>query len=255
MFWRKHPLVRSGVGHVLAGAAVVVPVVLVGLAAWTVVDLLAGVFAPAYALAARTGVEGPLLVPAVTTVIAVLGLGAIGIAVRHRYGERAVDALDRTVSRIPGVGPIYRRSRPSASGLDPEAVHDELCRTRAVVTCDADDRFTDVVLVELVDGGHVLGFVVGDAPTPIGAAADDNDLVTVHVPIAPSPTLGGHLFHLRPERLRETDLTVPNALAMLVTMGKTSEERDEADGGLTGMFNVERPENVLGEETQVREEV
>jgi uncharacterized membrane protein len=239
IFWRKHPLVRSGVGHVLAGAAVVVPVVLVGLAAWTVVDLLAGVFAPAYALAARTGVEGPLLVPAVTTVIAVLGLGAIGIAVRHRYGERAVDALDRTVSRIPGVGPIY----------------DELCRTRAVVTCDADDRFTDVVLVELVDGGHVLGFVVGDAPTPIGAAADDNDLVTVYVPIAPSPTLGGHLFHLRPERLRETDLTVPSALAMLVTMGKTSEERDEADGGLTGMFNVERPENVLGEETQVREEV
>lgn len=235
---RDHPLVRRGVGHVLAGAAALVPFVLVALAAWAVYDALVGMFGPAYALARRVGLEGPLLVPVVTTVGAVLGLGLIGVVARHRYGERAVHFLDRAVSRIPGLGPIY----------------DELSRTRSLIDRDADDRFTDVALVELVDGGHVLGFVVGEAPATVAEPVDD-DLVTVYVPIAPSPTLGGHLFHLRPERLRETELTVQGALATLVTLGRNADDRESGDGGLNEMFNARQPADASSEQVDATDGV
>lgn len=208
----------------LVGVAVVLPVALVGAIVYTTASTVFGLAARIVALGESLGLRGTVAAVALLGAAAIavpLALVGVGVAVRHRFGHRIVATVDSAFESLPAVGPIYgglRRSRDAIGG---------------------GEAFREVVRVELADGVHAMAFLVdrpdGTAPAANGAGdadstrpdrsaaealeADGDDLVTVYLPFAPNPAVGGHLLGVREGRLEPTDLSVPEAIGILVGFG------------------------------------
>jgi len=202
-----------------SGLAFFLPLVLVALVAYGLAQTMSGVVLWFGGILNRLGVQGP-----VATALAVAGvvlgvptaLVLTGSVLRHRYGDAIARVVDRTVEQIPGLGPIYA----------------ELRRSRQLFASEG-AAFREVVAVEFGHGIDALGFVVGR-----GQGADwtptTEDRVTVYIPLSPNPTVGGHLLAVREERVRETDLTVAAALAVLVTAGTS--DPDASEPPMAGLY-------------------
>jgi len=208
-------------GDLLSGAAFFLPLVLLSIVCY---GIAVGVYRTALwldGLLAAVGVEGAL-----ATALAVSGAGiaiplvlaGTGAVLRHRYGDAICGGVDRLIGRIPGLGPIYV----------------ELRRSRDLVAGGGDSPFREVVAVEFSDGVDMLGFVVGRQGGADWSTTPE-DRVTVYVPLAPNPMVGGHLLAVREERISETDLTVRAALAVLVTVGTS--DPAVSDPPLAGLYH------------------
>jgi uncharacterized membrane protein len=205
----------------LSGVAFFLPFVLLAVVCYGIARTLYGTALWLAGTLAAVGVRGTL-----ASVLAVSGalvavpvvLVGTGALLRHRYGDAVVGAVDRVIERIPGVGPIYV----------------ELRRSRQLVAGDGASAFREVVAVEFSDGIDMLGFVVGREGGADWTSTAENR-VTVYVPLSPNPTVGGHLLAVREARVRETELSVRAALAILVTVGTS--DPDVSDPPLAGLYH------------------
>jgi uncharacterized membrane protein len=202
----------------LVGLAFFLPLALLAFVLYGLSTLFIGIGARIYGILDAVGVEGPVqsvLVLAVLIALTPIVLTTTGVILRHRYGERVGDSIDRLLTKVPGVGPIYGSLR----------------RSRRVVLEDG-GGFRDVVSLELSEGVDVLAFVVGRQ----GGAdwTPDDERVTVYVPLSPNPTLSGHLLAVCDDRVTETSMTVRAALTVLVTVG--TGEPEESEPPLTGLY-------------------
>lgn len=232
----------------LRGLAVVLPIVLVALIGYWAASAAVGVAGSIVRVGASLGLEGPLAAGGLLLTVAIvvpLLLVGVGVGVRHRYGHRVVSAVDRTLATLPAVGPIYsglRRSRDAVAG--------------------GGEAFSEVVRVELAEGVHAMAFLV-DRPEAIDSGVDGasgtadartgdrvadalsgpagDDLVTVFLPFAPNPAVGGHLLGVHEDRLRDTGLSVPEGIGMLVGFGSQSggPESDPPLGTFYAQFGAE----------------
>lgn len=221
----------------LLGLAVVLPIALVGLLVYVAASAAAGVALRIVAVGESLGLHGTLaavgLLVAVAVAIPLLLLG-VGVAVRHGVGHRAVSVVDGAIVGLPAVGPIYRGLRRSRDAIAGEG-----------------EAFREVVRVELAGGVHALGFLVArpaaadageseDEPAPdstpdaedgrvarvLATDGDAEDLVTVFLPFAPNPTVGGHLLGVSEDRVRPTGLSVAEGLGILVGLGPQREDTE-----------------------------
>lgn len=190
----------------LAGLAFFLPLGLLAVLGYGLVVLLLGAVSTV-----ATGIRALGVVGVPTTALAggllLLGgpvvLVVTGLVLQYRYGELAGAAVDAVVERVPVLGPIYH----------------SLEQSRQVLT---DEGFSEVVSLELAEGVDVLAFVVGR-----GSGADwttGDRRVTVFVPLAPNPTVGGHLLAVRSGRVSRTGLGVRGALTVLATLGASRPE-------------------------------
>ncbi len=219
--------VRSPVRSILAGAAVVLPFVLIALVGWQVLLTVIGIsdwLVPLASWVGVSGLAGRFLAAGLGLSVVVVVLLVIGIVVRNRIGELAIGMIDRLVERVPLLGPIYHGLR----------------QARELVLARDSDRFEDVTLVELAGGVTVLAFVVGGANPAVRTATTD-DQVAVYVPLAPNPTVGGHMLFVSPDRLVSIDMTIPAALAAIVTLGAGPDSLDEPP--LSGLYHDRPPES------------
>lgn len=138
------------------------------------------------------------------TVVLVSLIVGVGLVARNRYGERLIDYFDALLMAVPGIGSVYKSFRRMSD---------------VVVESDA-SNFQEVVLVEFPnEGTYVMGFVTNDSPPAVEAAADEEELRTLFLPLAPNPFMGGHLTHVPTERIRSVDMTVEEGVRAIVTSG------------------------------------
>jgi len=82
------------------------------------------------------------------------------------------------------------------------------------------DRFQSVKLVEFPnDGNYALAFETNRAPDSVKSATEIDDLVTLFVPLAPNPVMGGFLVHVSRSNVFDVDMTVEEAARALITSG------------------------------------
>ncbi len=208
----------------LAGLAVVVPIALVIIVGWQLLGLLTGLLGTVTAVLGRVGITG-FAAQAVAAVVGIggllLGLLVLGAVVRNRVGRLVVARLDVTIEHVPLLGPIYRGLR----------------RAREIILQGGDDQFRRVVLVALTDDIHALGFVVGDTRADLQDALE-GDQTAVYLPLAPNPTVGGHMLVVSPSRIIETSLSFQEALAALVTLGSSADSSfDTTTTPLAGLYH------------------
>ncbi|KPN32026.1 hypothetical protein SY89_02783 [Halolamina pelagica] len=136
-----------------------------------------------------------------------------------KWGERAVNYFDYFISQIPAVGGVY-----------------ESFRQMSDVMLESDTQsFREVKLVEFPhEGAYTLGFVTTETPDTLAEPAGHPEMLTLFLPLAPNPVMGGHLVHMPADRVMDVDMTVEEGIRAIVTSGVAVEGGSQTGtGGLS----------------------
>jgi uncharacterized membrane protein len=200
----------------VTGAAVTLPLIVTLIVLGVVVDFVSKQLNPVVGLLtsiAGVGGASDATLKLVAIVAILLVIFCIGVLTERRPTGTGFGALfDTLVSRIPGVGSLYQ-SLDEMSGL----------------LLDSDtDSFREVKLVEFpAAGSYAFAFLTADTPDVVQSATDHDDMVTVFLPMAPNPVMGGHVLHVSEERVRDVDMTVEEGIQSIVTSGVATGKRSE----------------------------
>lgn len=137
----------------------------------------------------------------IVLLLLIVGIGLLTTS--STYGELAVDYFDFAISKIPGVGAVY-----------------ESFRQMSDVMLETDTgNFQEVKLVEFpVEGSYTLAFVTSETPAKLRPPSHD-EMLTLFLPLAPNPVMGGHVIHVAAEKVYDVDMTVEEGIRTIVTSG------------------------------------
>jgi uncharacterized membrane protein len=129
-------------------------------------------------------------------------LVVVGYLSKRLFGKVLHRWFAAMLERTPGLGALYGTIRQMVDALSG--------RNK--------ETFRRVVMVEFPRPGMwTIAFVTHEQPT-IFSEAIGKQVVNVFIPAAPAPTTGV-ILHLSPEEVRETKLTVGEALGLLMSFG------------------------------------
>lgn len=190
----------------LTGAAIVLPVLITAFVFLIIINLLASLLDPlVIPIQATLGSNSPL-VPQVVSVVILLGtILAVGTVTESSVGgDRLKKGLDYTMARLPGIGSIYGPIDQMSSML-----------------LEGDTQnFQDVVLVEFPhEDSYTLAFQTSHPPDMIETAVDDEDMLTVFLPMGPNPFMGGFILHLSEDEVYDIDLSVGEGITSIISFG------------------------------------
>ena len=149
----------------------------------------------------KTGLNHAVLVLASALVMAVI-LTGLGFLSKRLFGKLLQRWFASLLERMPGLGALYNSIRQMVDALSG--------RNK--------DTFRRVVMVEFPRPGMwTIAFVTHEQPT-VFSQAIGKPVVNVFIPAAPAPTTGV-ILHLSPDEVRETKLTVGEALGLLMSFG------------------------------------
>lgn len=192
----------------VTGTAVMLPLIVTLIVLGIVVNFVSTQLDPVVGLiTSTTGVDPAsklaLKAVALATIIGVVVF--VGAVAELRSEASEVGAVfDTLVSRIPGIGSLYR-------GLD---------EMSGLLMDNDTDSFREVKLVEFpIEGSYAIGFLTADTPAVVEDGADREGMLTVFVPMAPNPVMGGFVLHVSPDRVRELDMSVEEGIQSIVTSG------------------------------------
>lgn len=162
---------------------------------------------------------GVVVIQLVTPVVLLVVIMVVGIFTNTtHWGERAVDYFDYFISQIPAVGGVY-----------------ESFRQMSDVMLESDTQsFREVKLVEFPhEGAYTLGFVTTETPETLSDPAGHSEMLTLFLPLAPNPVMGGHLVHMPADRVMDVDMTVEEGIRAIVTSGVAVGGRGATSDGLS----------------------
>jgi uncharacterized membrane protein len=198
----------------VTGGALVLPLLVSLLVMSVLLNFVSGILDPIVTVLGQTvgfveaeDTASRTLVKAVAVGVTVVGMLAVGmVADRSPTGGRATQVFHDGVERIPGFGSIYTGFRQMSE---------------VVVQSDV-DSFRDVKLVEYPsEGSYTIAFVTADTPGNVEQATGNEDMVTLFMPMAPNPVMGGFVLHVSRDRVVDVDMTVEEGVQSIVTSGVT----------------------------------
>ncbi len=96
------------------------------------------------------------------------------------------------------------------------------------------DSFQEVELVEYPnEGSYTVAFKTAETPTVVEDGAAHADMVTLFVPMAPNPVMGGFVIHVSRDRVADVDTTVEQGIRSIVTSGVAIGEESPHVRGLS----------------------
>lgn len=256
--WASRSVYDSAVEVILAGIAVILPAVITIYILDAAMRILVSVLDPIVRGLILLGVIPKIQRSGVVDVLRALGLYnnvssflaqlialvllavivvGLGVAGRHRYGDRLIDVFDRVFMSLPGIGAVYKSfRRMSDAVMESEMEH-----------------FRSVKLVEFPrDGTYVIGFETARPPASIRDGIDGDGPRTLFLPLAPNPVMGGFLTHVPEERIVDIDMTVEEGVRNIITSGiATQEPLTEEDLDEVGLSEEDLDEVGLTEEDLV----
>ncbi|MFB6151403.1 MAG: DUF502 domain-containing protein [Haloarculaceae archaeon] len=205
----------------VSGAAITIPAIVTIFVLWFAVNFVLGLVGPGVIFLTDLLNVGESVPPVVLELTAVLTLVAIvfvvGFVAEKRSGAGIEEAFDRGMARLPGIGSVYTSFNEMSE-----------------LILSSDSRsFREVKLVEYpTEGSYALAFVTAEAPGEISAATGHDDLMTLFMPMAPNPVMGGFVIHVSADRVHDVDLTVEEGIQSILTSGvAVGDERAVDDRG------------------------
>jgi len=200
----------------VAGTAIVVPVLVTAVVLLIVIDLLSGLLDPLVipirsALGSESG--SALLPQAVAATVLFCSILVVGLINESNVGgNRLKQGLDSTMAQIPGVSSIY-------APLD---------RISELMLEGDTDNFQEVVLVEYPEeGSYSVAFKTAEPPDQIQAVVGGDEMITVFMPMGPNPFMGGFIMHVDEDQVHDVDLTVEEGITSVVSFGVAVEHDPE----------------------------
>ena len=192
----------------VAGLAVLLPLVITLLVVSLVLGFIVNTLDPLVVALQETPFFGPgsdsLIV--VLSMLVFVGL-VVTIGAISEYSSasgRISRQFDEFMESIPGVGSVYTSFNEMSELL-----------------LDSDtDSFQDVKLVEYPgEDSYTIAFKTAETPEVIADATENDDMISLFMPMAPNPVMGGFVIHVSRERVVDVDLTVEQGIRSIVTSG------------------------------------
>jgi uncharacterized membrane protein len=183
----------------------------------------------------------PTYVVQIGVLLGLLGLILIiGLISKEWSGSDQVEGtVDGLIASIPGVGPIYSSfNEMSELLLDSQS-----------------QSFKDVKLVEYpTQGSYALAFVTADTPEYMEEATGHDEMVTLFMPMAPNPVMGGFVVSVDRERVVDLDISVQEGIQAIVTSGVGLGTRSPPpeDGGTLSEYQTEGEATVVNAPDEIR---
>lgn len=199
----------------ITGAAITIPFILTAMVLGFVLNFVARTLNPVVWLADRSGVEIAAPIVQATTVLTLLMLVVIiGFVAEHTDGGWITNGFHDVMESIPVVSSLYTSfHRMSDIMLESDV-----------------ESFQEVKLVEFPrDDTYVIGYLTGRPPAELVAATGHEEMLTMFVPFAPNPVMGGFLVYVPQKRVFDVDMTVEESAQAIITSGVAHSER-ETDG-------------------------
>ena len=182
--------------RIITGVVVIVPLVVTFLTMRLVFQWLDSLAQPIIKPVLNTEKD----VPGLGIILTFLAVWIAGVFGSNVMGRRVIGHSDDFLARLPIIGSIYSPVKQFMSTL---------------VSSDSSQSFRRVVLAEYPsDGRWILGFATGEVRlTPGGKTGR-----CVFVPTSPNPATGWMVI-FPDEKVLETDLTVEEAMRLIVSGG------------------------------------
>jgi uncharacterized membrane protein len=209
---KRNPFALNFRGNLIAGFLAIMPLIVVWLVFRFLLDVLFQAGDPLAAPLAETAERWmpslkPILADSsvhwlIAVLLALFVLYAIGWVTSRVIGMRLMSLFERIITRIPLVETVYTAVR----------------RLTAVLQRRPDGTAARVVLVEFPHpGARAVGLVM----RTFHDAATGEELAAVLVPTSPNPSTG-YLQILPVKALTPTDLTMDQAVTMIISGGATA---------------------------------
>jgi len=139
---------------------------------------------------------------------------AVGLIAQHGPDTNLSHRVDVLMEDLPGIGAIYQ-------GVE---------EMSEVIVAGDTDSFREVKLVEFPrEESYALAFVTADTAAEFEDIVGCEDMLTVFVPMAPNPVMGGHLLSLPADRVYDVDLSVEEGMEAVMTTGMTIDRNVSGD--------------------------
>jgi uncharacterized membrane protein len=208
----KDVLMRS----FIKGLAILLPLVITLLVISLALGFIADALSPLVAALQQTaffGASSDSLILILTLVVFVVLVVTIGSIAEYGSGSgRMSSQFDAFMGSIPGVGSVYTSFNEMSE-----------------LILDSDtDSFQDVKLVEYPGkDSYVVAFKTAETPDVVAEDTGNDDMITLFMPMAPNPVMGGFVIHVSRERVVDVDLTVEQGIRSIVTSGVAFGEDDD----------------------------
>ena len=164
-----------------------------------------------FGTAAKTLMPNEWYVPGMGILLAVVFVFLVGAFLHAWFVNRVVELGERQLERIPGIKTIYSGMRDVLDFISRKGERTDM---------------KHVVAVEVQPEAHLIGFVTdeaaGDGLQELARTADD-PLVAVYFPMGYQ--IGGYTLYLPASRLRSLDLSVEQAMRVILTAGVNRPQR------------------------------
>ncbi len=194
----------------LTGFALTIPLLVTILIIGFVVNALSNVLDPVVAFAVemtgrQTSETPTVLLKVLALFVLITVIFALGFVAEFRSGTGRIESVfDATMERIPGIGSLYTS-------------FDEMSE---MLLNEDTQSFKEVVLVEYpTKGSYAVAFVTANTPQSIEDATDSGEMLTLFMPMAPNPVMGGYVIHVDTDRVYDVDMTVEEGIRSIVTSG------------------------------------
>jgi uncharacterized membrane protein len=218
------------------GFAILLPLVITLLVVSFVVGFFADAISPLVTAIVGTSLfESRLVVGTLTLFLFVLFVVAIGLIAEYGPpGTHLNEQFDEFMSSVPGIGSVYTSFNEMSELL-----------------LDSDtDSFQEVKLVEYPgEDSYVVAFKTAETPDVIADSTDNQEMITLFMPMAPNPVMGGFVIHVSRERVVDIDLTVEQGIRSIVTSGVAVSDQSTEGSGLDETQMRELASASSGDET------
>jgi uncharacterized membrane protein len=138
--------------------------------------------------------------------LAVFLISAVGLLARYYIGKRLIEWLDGLMMQVPLLNKFYGAIKQ---------VNEAFAGNK--------NSFKTVVMVEFPSAGiYSIGFITNEPHGEVQQKTNEN-VVCVFVPTTPNPT-SGFLILVPEEKVTKLDMTVPDGIKYIVSLGSISPE-------------------------------
>jgi uncharacterized membrane protein len=197
--------------YFLTGLVVAGPLLVTGWLIWSFINWVDNLVRPVIPPIYRPETYLPWPIPGTGLIVAFVALTVLGFLTANLVGRTLVGWGESLLSRMPIVRPIYKTMKQIFEALFSKE----------------GSSFRKVGLVEFpAPGMWSLVFVSQPPGSDVAAKLPNSEHISVFLPCTPNPTTGFFFFVKRKDMV-ELDITVENAMTLLISAGMVQPNGDD----------------------------